>query len=48
MLTLQRLLRTGLVLGLLLTIGACASGRDDLDAARGGAGVVYERARKAR
>lgn len=46
-LSLQRLLRTGLVLGLMLAIGACASGRDELDAARGGAGVVYERARKA-
>ena len=47
MTSVQRLLRTGLVLGLLLAIGACASGRDELDTARGGAGVVYERARKA-
>jgi len=43
----QRVLRTSLVLGLLLAIGACAAGREELDPARGGAGVVYERARKA-
>jgi outer membrane protein assembly factor BamD len=36
-----------LLLGLLALLGACASNRDQLDLARGGAAVVYERARTA-
>ena len=34
------------VLALLQLLAGCASDREDLDPARGGAGVVYERARK--
>ncbi|MBM4231853.1 MAG: tetratricopeptide repeat protein, partial [Gammaproteobacteria bacterium] len=36
-----------LALALLQLLAGCASNREDLDLARGGAGVVYERARKA-
>ncbi|MFM8844639.1 MAG: outer membrane protein assembly factor BamD [Gammaproteobacteria bacterium] len=36
-----------LALALLQLLAGCASSREDLDLARGGAGVVYERARKA-
>ena len=37
----------GLLLALLLLLGGCASRRDDLDLARGGPALVYERARTA-
>lgn len=43
----NRPLRTLLLLGLIALLGACASNRDELDLARGGAAVVYDRARTA-
>lgn len=42
-----RLLRAGLWLGVMLALGACATGRDEIESGKGGAAVVYERARKA-
>ena len=36
----------GVLLATLVLLGGCALGRDDLDLAKGGAGAVYERARK--
>jgi outer membrane protein assembly factor BamD len=37
---------TLLLLALAVLLGGCASGREDMDLAKGGPGVVYERARK--
>jgi outer membrane protein assembly factor BamD len=35
-----------LLLALAVLLGGCASGREDMDLAKGGPGLVYERARK--